>query len=189
MPEQRIMEYALSIVRDKALKKHAPHMAGRMGSQHGWHHATDTHRALSWQPKTPLPEGAYRLDQVGCPPDTGGPRYPQIGRVNTCILGDTRKPIPTPNFTGISIKSGVIGIPLDADKPLVILSPVGDGDAGYIYINAAYLPPEWLLEGVWTIAPDGRPESQPLTITGEYAGIRYSYCVMPMAIAKREAKS
>ena len=189
MPEQRIMKYALSIVRDKALKKHAPHMAGRMGSQHGWHHVTDTHRALSWQPKSPLPDGTYRLDQVGCPPDTDGPRYPQIERVNTCILGDTRKPIPTPNFAGISIKSGIIGIPLDADKPLVILSSKDDGDAGYLYIDAAYLPPEWLLDGVWAVASDGRPESQPLTITGEYAGIRYSYCVMLKAIARRGVKS
>lgn len=173
--EQTILKDALKI----ALGNKKPQFYGLLFSDGIWHHVTDSCRALSWRPKTPLAAGAYRLNQVGCPP-AEEIKAPDFARVNPRLAGKHGIELPTPPIEGISIKGACIGLPMDAKDNMLLIAPDAFGDyPNHIVLDAAYLPPEWLRGGEWERHAE-HPRTYPVTVALEVEGIEAQYCVMPM---------
>lgn len=173
--EQMISKDAYKI----SLGNKSPQLHGLLFSDGVWHHVTDSSRALSWRPKTPLSAGAYRLDQVGCP-QAEGIKAPDFARVNLRLVGEHGIKLPTPPIAGISIKGACIGLPMGAADSMLLISPDAFGDyPGHIILDGAYLPPEWLRCGIWE-RHAGYPRTYPVTVALEIEGIEIQYCVMPM---------
>ena len=173
--EQVILKYALRV----SLGNKKPQFYGLLFSDGTWHHVTDSCRALSWRPKTPLAAEAYRLDQVGCP-QAEGIKAPDFARVNQRLAGRHGIELPTPPIEGISIKGAYIGIPMDAkDNMLLISSDAFRDYPKHIILDGAYLPPEWIRAGSWERHAE-HPHTYPVTIALEIEGIEIQYCVMPL---------
>lgn len=173
--EQIILKDALKI----SLGDKSPQFHGLLFSDGTWHHVTDSRRALSWRPKTPLAAGAYRLDQVGCPL-AEGIKAPDFARVNPCLVGKHGIELPMPPIAGISIKGAYVGLPMDAKDSMLLVPPNAFGDyPSHIILDAAYLPPEWIRGGAWERHAE-HPRTYPVTIAVEIEGIEAQYCVMPM---------
>lgn len=173
--EQMILKDALKI----SLGNKNPQFYGLLVSDGAWHHVTDSSRALSWRPKTPLAAGVYRLNQVGCPP-AGEIKVMDFARVNPRLVGKHGIELPTPPIAGISIKGACIGLPMAATDNMLLISPDAFGDyPNHIVLDGAYLPPEWIRGGAWERHAE-HPRTYPVTVAMEIEDIETQYCVMPM---------
>lgn len=173
--DQVILKDALKI----ALGNKNPQFYGLLFSDGTWHHVTDSCRALSWRPKTPLAAGVYRLDQVGCPP-AGEIKVMDFARINPRLTGKHGLELPTPPLAGISIKGACIGLPLAATDNMLLVAPDAFGNyPNHIILDGAYLPPEWIRDGAWERHAE-YPCTYPVTVAMEIEGIETQYCVMPM---------